>query len=139
MKNYLSTLQKAIESTSWGTLGFSLLVGSLTFYGGFSALAALVQHFQGEPRSPIVTPELDIAKPIPKIEEPTPLIEEPTPNPFSETRFPMASCGEALPDSDSEYPVNFYPVFIDHSEANLEKVKTQFCQDSFAKHRDQKC
>lgn len=136
LQNYVAYLRHAYESKAWGTLGFNLLVASLACYGVFSVFRVLTHHFQGEQPPLTATSEPEVAETNPEIAESETTIEEPAPNPFSEVRFPMASCGEALPDSDSEYPVNFYPVFIEHSDANLEKVKTEFCQDSFSKSRD---
>ncbi len=55
---------------------------------------------------------------------------------FPESSFPRASCGDLRPLDSSEYPIDFYPVYIDFSEKNLEKVKTNFCRDSYTKKRE---
>ncbi len=52
--------------------------------------------------------------------------------------FPRASCGDVLPTQSSEYPIDFYPVFIDFSEENLETVKDKFCRDSYPTSRENK-
>lgn len=54
---------------------------------------------------------------------------------FSVSDFPKASCGDPLPSDSNEYPINFYPVFIPYSDANLGKASSHFCQDSLKKRR----
>ena len=49
--------------------------------------------------------------------------------------FPKDSCGDSLPEDPDAYPVEFYPVFIDYSESNLESVQSQFCRDSLKIYR----
>ncbi|AFY83812.1 hypothetical protein [Oscillatoria acuminata] len=52
---------------------------------------------------------------------------------FSWANFPQYSCGDSLPTDPNAFPVDFYPVFIPQSEANLAKAKSKLCQDSFNK------
>jgi len=56
-------------------------------------------------------------------------------NPFQSMSFPKDSCGDSLPEDPDAYPVEFYPVFIDYSESNLESVQSQFCRDSLKIYR----
>jgi len=41
------------------------------------------------------------------------------------------SCGDPIPDDSKAYPVDFYPVFVDYTEKNLEIINSKFCQDSY--------
>ncbi len=59
-----------------------------------------------------------------------------TNNPFQSMSFPKESCGDSLPENPDAYPVEFYPVFIDYSESNLESVQSQFCRDSLKIYRE---
>lgn len=49
--------------------------------------------------------------------------------------FPQSTCGDKHPTNPAEYPVTFYRVYIEYSPENLEKVKSDFCQDAFVKNR----
>lgn len=51
---------------------------------------------------------------------------------------PKEACGDPMPKEDKAYPVNFYPVFVDYSEANLIKIKQHFCKDAIEKFREKK-
>jgi hypothetical protein len=51
-----------------------------------------------------------------------------SPNPFDSVSFPQVSCGDQPPDDPQAYPVEFYPVYIDYSENNLQKVNQLFCR-----------
>lgn len=53
-----------------------------------------------------------------------------------EDNFPKDTCGDSLPQERRSYPVEFYPVYIEHSEENLKRVKSNFCQDAFVKDVD---
>jgi hypothetical protein len=55
----------------------------------------------------------------------------PTPNLFENVAFPLPTCGDNMPTDPKDYPVNFYPVFIDFTKNNLQVVKSRFCQDSY--------
>ncbi|MGA9382436.1 MAG: hypothetical protein WBV73_27060 [Phormidium sp.] len=52
-------------------------------------------------------------------------------NPFEQVAFPFPSCGDSLPTDPNAYPVNFYPVFINYTESNLQTVKSNFCGDAY--------
>jgi hypothetical protein len=49
--------------------------------------------------------------------------------------FPKERCGDSLPDDPKAYPVSFYPVFVDFSDANFIKMKSQFCKDAIENAR----
>ncbi|GEM_PF-3083837 len=136
LPNYRTYLLNAYKSKAWGILLFNFLIASLSLYGVFSIITALSVNFQKETASLSPQTELEGSPPNPETQKSEAVTEKPSVNPFSEVRFPMASCGNPPPKSDKDYPINFYPVFIDHSEANLEKVKSEFCQDSFPKRRE---
>lgn len=70
------------------------------------------------------------------ISTPSPITTEP--NPFNSVLFPQDSCGDSLPKDSSAYPVNFYPVFVEYSEKNLQILQSQFCKDSIEVFRDNK-
>lgn len=61
----------------------------------------------------------------------TPPVEfQTTDNPFSTEDFPQVTCGDDLPSNPDDYPVNFYPVFVEYTSGNLEVLKSSYCQDS---------
>ncbi|MEZ2232557.1 MAG: hypothetical protein ACBR23_00690 [Microcoleus sp.] len=53
----------------------------------------------------------------------------------SRSNFPKASCGDPLPTNPNDYPVDFYPVYLPDSEANLQLARSRFCQDALFKQR----
>ncbi|WP_333466942.1 hypothetical protein [Microcoleus sp. herbarium12] len=53
---------------------------------------------------------------------------------ISRSNFPKASCGDPLPTNPNDYPVDFYPVYLPDSEANLQ-IAQRFCQDALSKRR----
>lgn len=59
-------------------------------------------------------------------------------NEFDRVSFPQDSCGDQPPDDPQAYPVEFYPVFIDYSETNLQAVTSNFCGDALKKYRTNK-
>lgn len=84
-----------------------------------------------EPDSSQITPSSESIAQTPKsIDDfvPTPVA---TPI-FDKSSFPKATCGDPLPSNIEEYPINFYPVFIDPSDRNLQIVTSQFCRDAYA-------
>jgi len=44
---------------------------------------------------------------------------------------PQKTCGENLPKDVKDYPVSFFPVYIDYSEKSLELVNNHFCKDAY--------
>lgn len=59
----------------------------------------------------------------------------PTPtNPFENSRFPQAACGDPMPN-DNGSTISLYPVFVEYSDSNLQQIKAQFCQDALPKIR----
>ncbi|MGA0201333.1 MAG: hypothetical protein ACO3NK_19845, partial [Prochlorotrichaceae cyanobacterium] len=94
--------------------------------------------------APTPTPNLNPSSTSPPIEShrsqitssPDPVIQTPTPTPastpiFSKESFPKATCGDSLPSDITEYPVSFYPVFVDPGSRNLQTVTTAFCRDAY--------
>lgn len=51
-------------------------------------------------------------------------------NDFDKAQFPLSNCGDPLP-TKSASPTQFYPVFIDFSNNNLQQVKANFCGDAY--------
>ena len=55
-------------------------------------------------------------------------------NPFENSSFPQSACGDAIPAGNSS-PISLYPVFVEYSDNNLQRIKAQFCQDALPKTR----
>jgi serine/threonine protein kinase len=51
-------------------------------------------------------------------------------NEFDKVEFPQSNCGDSLP-TDPASTVEFYPVFIEYSDRNLNTVKSKFCTDAY--------
>lgn len=56
-------------------------------------------------------------------------------NPFKTLQYPKSACGDPLPRDPKKFPVKIYPVFVDYSSANFNKVSRQFCRDAFQTRR----
>jgi serine/threonine-protein kinase len=56
-------------------------------------------------------------------------------NPFDGVSFPQESCGDNLPDDPQIYPIEFYPIYIDYSDSNLQAVQSKFCRDALKRYR----
>ncbi|MEL7509580.1 MAG: tetratricopeptide repeat protein [Cyanobacteria bacterium J06554_1] len=52
-------------------------------------------------------------------------------NPFTSTLFPQVSCGDDRPSDPSLYPIKMYPIYIDDTDENLQRVRGEFCNDAF--------
>jgi hypothetical protein len=51
-------------------------------------------------------------------------------NIFESVAFPLEKCSEPLPSNQNSQTITIYPVFINYSEENLNKIKSEYCQDS---------
>lgn len=60
----------------------------------------------------------------------------PPTNQFDSEIFPKPVCGDPRPTDPQAYPVSFYPVFIDNTDANLGRIIAEFCQDARPVFRD---
>lgn len=58
-------------------------------------------------------------------------------DPFEEESYPKDSCGDLMPRNINEFPIDFYPVYIDFSESNLSFIKSNFCKDAYRITRKQ--
>jgi len=76
-----------------------------------------------EQNSPPVSPP-----PSNSIREPN--TSTPSANPFELENFPKEVCGDPKPTNPQDYPVSFYPVFIDNSDTNLNRIHADFCKDA---------
>jgi hypothetical protein len=56
--------------------------------------------------------------------------------PFDQSDYPMAECGDRKPDDPSVYPVKFYPVNIPSTGDNLTRAKSLFCRDAYRKRSE---
>lgn len=71
---------------------------------------------------PDFTPKITISP-----SSPTPAASS---NEFDTAQFPRTNCGDSLP-TKSVNSIQFYPVFIEYSESNLKRVKSNFCADAY--------
>jgi eukaryotic-like serine/threonine-protein kinase len=55
-------------------------------------------------------------------------------NEFDTAQFPQETCGDALP-TNSTASTQFYPVFIQYNESNLQIAKSKFCTDAYQTKR----
>lgn len=51
------------------------------------------------------------------------------PNEFDNAQFPQSNCGDSPPTDSVQ--TQFYPVFIEYSQNNLQRVKLNFCADAY--------
>lgn len=51
-------------------------------------------------------------------------------NQFDQVQFPLTNCGDPLP-TNSKSPTQFYPVFVDFTDNNLQQITTRFCEDAY--------
>jgi hypothetical protein len=70
--------------------------------------------------------------PAPITPAPSPTASQPTQT-FRRSDFPKTVCGDSRPANSSAYPVTFYPIHVPNTDANLRRVQSQFCVDSYAK------
>jgi hypothetical protein len=82
-----------------------------------------------ERNSPPVSPP-----PSNSIREPN--TSTPFANPFELENFPKEVCGDPKPTNPQDYPVSFYPVFIDNSDTNLNRIHAEFCKDAVPRFRE---
>lgn len=57
-------------------------------------------------------------------------------NQFDSEIFPKPVCGDPKPTDPQDYPVSFHPVFIDNTDANLTRIKADFCADARPVYRE---
>lgn len=100
------------------TMQVSALIGSTTF------------EIEMSLEEPVEVSQSTRYQPLPKNSSTLPNYQH-----FSSSDFPKSSCGDPLPSDPNDYPVNFYPIFVPYSEANLEKARSLFCQDSLKVRR----
>ena len=62
-------------------------------------------------------------------------VSKPSSEQIANYKFPMSSCGDPLPANPNDYPVDFYPVYLPDSEANLQLARSRFCNDALSKKR----
>ena len=62
-------------------------------------------------------------------------VSKPSSEQIANYKFPMSSCGDPLPANPNDYPVDFYPVYLPDSEANLQLARSRFCNDALSKTR----
>lgn len=133
IEDYIKYLNNQRSSGNWLPYLISVAIFLILIYGLANGVFSLVRPWMiSQQTSPPVTPNNPptTTSPTP---EPTPSA---TPNPFQSVTFPQDVCGDKLPDDATAYPVSLYPIFVKYTEANLAKIKSDFCQDAFKKFRD---
>jgi len=133
IQDYIKYLNNQRSSGNWLPYLISIAIFLILIYGLANGVLSLVRPWMiAEQNSPPVTPNN-----TPTITSPTPEPTTPeTPNPFQSVTFPKDVCGDQLPDDATAYPVSLYPIFVKYTEADLAKVKSDFCRDAFKKFRD---
>jgi hypothetical protein len=115
-----------VSKEQWGLTGAGVLVVIFAVFGLASLLTPKPNPpTSSNPSSPS-TENLTSSNPANSITRST----SPT-NPFESMRFPQPNCGDAMPTDPKAFPVNFYPVFVDYSESNLQIVTSRFCKDAY--------
>ncbi|NJN61146.1 MAG: hypothetical protein HC795_06095 [Coleofasciculaceae cyanobacterium RL_1_1] len=56
--------------------------------------------------------------------------------PFDQSDYPMAECGDRKPNDPAVYPVKFYPVNIPYMGDNLAQAQSLFCRDAYRKRSE---
>lgn len=51
-------------------------------------------------------------------------------NPFGNIQYPQNSCGDPRPANVNDFPVDFYPVFVNNSPNTLTTLTANFCRDA---------
>jgi hypothetical protein len=113
----------------WGAIGAGVMVAV-----GLGIFLASQSNNKSTNGIPVAKTLVSPSSTAPSISPATPTAATPTtiatPNMFERVSFPQSSCGDPLPSDSSAYPVNFYPVFVEFNDRNLQIAKAQFCQDS---------
>ncbi len=111
---------------------FFLSVGVVTWIG-YSALGVAINGI----RESIdilssTSPERNSSSvsPPPSNSTQTPNTYTPSANQFDSEKFPKEVCGDPKPTNPQDYPVSFYPVFIDNNDTNLRQIRAEFCADA---------
>lgn len=116
--------QSVVSKEQWGLAGAGALV---VIFVGF-VLASLLK-----PNPPTTSTSSSPVAENPTSSNPADSITRSASpiNPFESMRFPQPNCGDAMPTDPKDFPVNFYPVFVDYSESNLQIVTSRFCKDAY--------
>lgn len=118
-----------LPATGKYTIQVSAPQGSTTF-----DLAMGLDVVQATPASAPSSPAVTSAPPIAT----APTVSSPantTAARISRSNFPKVTCGDPLPTNPNDYPVDFYPVYLPDSEANLQLARSRFCQDALSRKR----
>lgn len=137
----LTKLAKFLNPSLWlakNPWAFFLSVGVVTWIG-YSALGVAINGI----RESIdilssTSPERNSSSisPSPSNSTQAPNTYTPSANPFESEIFPKPVCGDPKPTNPQDYPVSFYPVFIDNSDTNLNRIHAEFCEDARSVFRE---
>lgn len=131
----LTKLAKFLSPSLWlakNPWAFFLSVGVFTWIG-YSALGGAINGIrQSIDILSSTSPERNSSSisPPPSNSTQAPNTYTPSANPFELEKFPKPVCGDPKPTNQQEYPVSFYPVFIDNSDTNLNRIRAEFCEDA---------
>ncbi|HEY9596551.1 MAG TPA: protein kinase [Cyanophyceae cyanobacterium] len=114
-----------------------LVVGAVVAAGVGVAIAYITSTSPsrpGSPQNPGTTPTIALSPTTPVKPNVTPSIEQTAPtassNEFDRVQFPQPSCGDS-PPTNTTSPIEFYPVFIEDTDSNLQFVQSNFCTDAY--------
>lgn len=112
----------------FGVWQWGLVAGVAMVFCGLAGFG-LSRWLSPNPAPLTSNPPDDLSSPPepPRAFEPT---AEPL-NPFKTAVYPLSSCGDLPPADPNAYPVQFYPVFLEKSERNLQQVRARFCRDAY--------
>lgn len=105
-----------VSKEQWGLAGAGAIV---LVFAAFSLASLLIPKTNSETSSTSSSPVIENQS------------SSSPANPFESMRFPQPNCGDAMPTDPKAFPVNFYPVFVDYSESNLQIVTSRFCKDAY--------
>ncbi len=137
----LTNLAKFLSPSLWlakNPWAFFLSVGVFTWIG-YSALGGAINGIRESIDILNRTfPEHNFSSVSPPSSNSTqaPNTYTPSTNPFELEKFPKPVCGDPKPTNPQDYPISFYPVFIDNSDTNLNRIHSEFCEDADPRFRE---
>jgi|GEM_PF-2776032 len=136
-RDYIKYIRVHIAAGDWGIVIFNLILISIFIYGlghgtklisekVISKISSATQKYS-EPDIKPSSKDSSMSTTDPAAVPASPSVSS---NPFESALFPQDSCGDQQPDNPNDYPVSFYPVYVDYSENILNTVRSNFCEDS---------
>jgi len=136
-RDYIKYIRVHIAAGDWGIVIFNLILISIFIYGlghgtklisekVISKISSATQKYS-EPDIKPSSKDSSMSTTDPAAVPASPSVSS---NPFESALFPQDSCGDQKPNNPNDYPVSFYPVYVDYSENLLNTVRSDFCEDS---------